>query len=547
MAPFRLILNAYLNPHLRIVQVISCNVNSLMNLTSIVCSLVVLMQFSVIVCMPGDVVYDDSFEGSPLGWSSWSEFPSITSNVSMGPSNRGVRASDASSFPWYFSAPLAAMGDKSTAYGGFLEIHFGHLEYDAMDMPPMDSTSFSAEDDIADVILESYHGGYSIAAFNVMNEGTPGSYWGAIKIRRVPIFPSAFINRDGSRVTKYELVRCLQGLTSFRIRGGYFVGKEVALLLSVKWIEGSGTLDYIPVSYTPRQNAASTSKSCQIGDTYVTHSDAVVEAMAIQFNEIPRICTEATLAVNFKMSSGACINRMRVFDQEGNILGLLFDSIVFSPVNDLYVLFEPSVNDTVALNADVMTRISAADSIHFSFAFDPSAVTFSNLNNCAQVMSATLRFRATACNILEATGLMSADVNMPTTSRVSASSTLSFPRLLSPSRDIGVAIFLTGSINQDYRIFSASLSIISASSNEVSVISFGTGSSFSRVQSHYVLASIPLEKLESYLDSSGSLVFVLNITSVLSSVPSVSPISWKVRIVSATRNCFVRSFILSPW
>jgi hypothetical protein len=237
---------------------------------------------------------------------------------------------------------------------------------------------------------------------------------------------------------------------------------------------------------------------------------------------------------------------MQVFDQEGNVLGLLFDSIVFSPLSELYGLFEPSVNDTVALNADIMTRISAADSIHFSFAYDPSAVTFSNSQNCAQVMSATLRFRATACNILEASGIMSADINMPS-SRVSASSVISFPRLLSPTRDVAVAIFLTGSINQDYRIFSASLTSISGTNDDVSVISFGTKSSSSRVQSYYLLKSIPLEQFESYLNSSGSLVFSLSITSVLSSVPAASPISWKVRIVSATANCFVRSFILSPW
>ena len=512
----------------------------------VVCSLLFVMQFPMMYCMPGDVLFDHTFEGSSLGWNSWSLLPGIASNISLGPAKHGIRGSDESDFPWYFDAPLSAMGDKSAAYGGFLEIHFGHLEYDALNMPPMDYTSFSADIYTADVVMESYHGGYSIAAGNIVNQGTPGSYWGAIKIRRIPIFPSAFVSRNGSPVTKDDLVRCLQGLTSFRIRGGYFKGREVALLLHVKWIEGSGSLDYIPVRSTPRQIAASTSNSCQMGDTYVTHSDAVVEPMAIQFNEIPRICTEATLTVNFQMSSAACINRMQVFDQEGNVLGLLFDSIVFSPLSELYGLFEPSVNDTVALNADIMTRISAADSIHFSFAYDPSAVTFSNSQNCAQVMSATLRFRATACNILEASGIMSADINMPS-SRVSASSVISFPRLLSPTRDVAVAIFLTGSINQDYRIFSASLTSISGTNDDVSVISFGTKSSSSRVQSHYLLKSIPLEQFESYLNSSGSLVFSLSITSVVSSVPAASPISWKVRIVSATANCFVRSFILSPW
>ena len=512
----------------------------------IVCSLLLLMQFPVMFCMPNDVLFDHSFEGSTLGWTSWSLFPGIASDISMGPINRGIRGSDNSSFPWYFNAPLLAMSDKSTAYGGFLEIHFGHLEYDAMDMPPIDHISFSAEDETADVVIESYHGGYSMAVGNFLNQGTPGSYWGAIQIRRIPIIPSSFVNRDGTPVTKDDLVRCLQGLTSFRIRGGYFTGKEVAILFSVKWIEGSGTLDYIPVSYSPRRSAESTSNSCQMGDTYVTHSDAVVEYMAIQFNEIPRICTEATLAVNFKMNSGACINRMQVFDQDGNILGLLFDSIVFSPLSELYGLFEPSVNDTVALNADVMTRISAADSLYFRFANDPSAVTFPISQDCAQVMSATLRFRATACNILEATGIMSADINMPT-SRVSASSTLSFPRILSPTRDIAVAIFLTGFINQDYRIHSASLNAISSTGDVISVISFGTGGSSNRLQSHYLLKSIPLERFESYLNSTGSLDLQLSITSLASSVSSTSPISWKVRIVSATKNCFVRSFILSPW
>ncbi len=493
--------------------------------------------------MPGDILFDHSFEGSSLGWGLWSLTPGIAANFSMGPSNRGVRASDNGSFPWYFNAPLSAMSDKSAAYGGFLEIHFGHMEYDALGVPPMDY--LSAADDVADVVLESYHGGYSIAAGNILNEGTPNSYWGAIKIRRIPIRPSIFVNRDGSAVTKDDLVRCLQGLTSFRIRAGYFGGKEVALLLSVKWIEGDGSLGYIPVSSTPRQNARSTSNSCQMGDTYVTNSQAAVESMAIQFNEVPRICTEATLAVTFAVSSGGCIQRMQVFDQEGNVLGLLFDSIVFSPASELYGLFEQSVNDTVALNADIMTRISAADSIHLSFAFDPSSVTYSNFKNCAEVMSATLRFRATACNILEATGIMSADVNMPT-SRVSASTTISFAPLLSPTRDVSVAIFLTGSINQDYRIYSASLTAISDTKN-TSVISFGTQSSASRLQSYYLLQSIPLNNLESYLDSSGGLSFELKITSVMSSVPATSPISWKVRIVSATKNCFVRSFILSPW
>ena len=512
--------------------------------TGVLCVLVMLVQFPVMFCRPGDILFDHSFEGSTLGWGLWSFVPGIAANFSMGPSKFGVRASDNSSFPWYFNAPLSAMGDKSAAYGGFLEINFGHMEYDALGKPPMDY--MSAADDIADVVLESYHGGYSIAAGNILNEGTPESYWGAIKIRQIPIIPSQFISRDGSPVTKDDLVRCLQGLTSFRIRGGYFGGKEVALLLSVRWIEGDGSLGYIPVSSNPRQNARSTSNSCQMGDTYVTISEAVVEPMAIQFNEMPRICTEATLAVSFAMSSGACINRMQLFDQEGNILGLLFDSLIFSPSSELYGLFERSVNDTVALSADIMSRISAADSMHLSFAFDPSSVTFSNSNNCAQVISATLRFRATACNILEATGVMSSDVNMPT-SRVSASTTISLPQLLSPTRDIAVAIFLTGSINQDYRIYSASLTAISATGNNVPVISFGTTSSASRLQSYYLLKSIPLDDLETYLDVSGSLVFQLNITSVLSSVAATSPISWKVRIVSATKNCFVRSFILSPW
>jgi hypothetical protein len=385
-----------------------------------------------------------------------------------------------------------------------------------------------------------------MVAGNILNEGNPGSYWGTIKIRRIPIVPSSFANRDGSPVSKEDLVRCLQGMTSFRIKGSYFIGKEVAVLFSVKWIEGSGTLNYIPVNFSPRQNAESTSNSCQMGDSYVMNSDAVIEPMAIQFNEVPRICTEATLAVQFKMKSGACVNRMQVFDQEGNILGLLFDSFVFSPSSALYGLFEPSVNDTVALNADIMTRISASDSIYFRLANDPSAVTFPASQDCAQIMSATLRFRATACNIFEATGVMSADINMPT-SRVSASSKLSFPPLLSPSRDIAVAVFLTGYINQDYRIHTASLTAISRSGDTISVISFGTESSLSRMQSHYLLKSIPLETFQSYLNSSGTLDLQLNITSLASSVLSSSPISWKVRIVSATKNCYVRSFILSPW
>jgi hypothetical protein len=503
------------------------------------------MQFPFMLCLPGDILFQHTFDGSSLGWSSWSLLPNVASNVSSGPSNRGIRASDSSSFPWYFDAPLSAMGDKSTAYGGFLEIKFGHLEYDSSGMPAMDDLSFSAVNETADVIMESHHGGYSIAAGNFVNEGTPGSYWGAIKIRRIAILPTTFVSRNGNPVTKEMLVRCLQGLTAFRIRGGYFSGKEVALLMSVKWIEGSGSLGYIPYSSEPRQNPESTSSSCQMGDTYVANSDAVVEPMAIQFNEVPRICTEATLAVNFQVTSGSCINRMRVFDQEGNILGLLFDSIVFSPSSELYGLFEQSISDTVALNADVMTRISAADSIHLSFAYDPTAVTFSNLPDCAQVKSATLRFRATACNILESTGIMSPDINMPT-SRVSASSTISFPRLLSPSRDVGVAIFLTGSIDQDYRIYSASLNAI-ALGQVLPIISFGTASPASRVQSHYLLKSIPLHKLESLLNGSGHLTLSLTISSVMTSVPFASPISWKVRIVSATKNCFVRSFILSPW
>ena len=109
-------------------------------------------------------------------------------------------------------------------------------------------------------------------------------------------------SKNGSAVYKDALVRCLQGLTGMRVRGGMFAGAETAVLLLVEWVEGANAWLAAASTNTaftqPRPVPVVVPRSCQTGDVYKIVSTSTVSPSRIQFGNVPRICSAATLKLS---------------------------------------------------------------------------------------------------------------------------------------------------------------------------------------------------------------------------------------------------------
>lgn len=140
--------------------------------------------------------------------------------------NFGYEVSDNSKWPWYFSAPAAVMGDRSSAYGGVMRINFGHRVYNAEGQDRVDAW---------DVIIEAKGQKCKLG----MKSAFGKKYWGRIRAYDIKLVESAWSRiDDSSLLTRDDFIHCLWGITSLKIRGGHFAGAETAVLLRVQFIEG---------------------------------------------------------------------------------------------------------------------------------------------------------------------------------------------------------------------------------------------------------------------------------------------------------------------
>ena len=91
---------------------------------------------------PGDVLFRHDFRGSTYGWTAQSDYnAAVVTKFGLGMMGNGIEGSDTSSAPWFFQAPMEALGDRSAAYDGLLRVTYGHRAFSANGQAPLDRSS----------------------------------------------------------------------------------------------------------------------------------------------------------------------------------------------------------------------------------------------------------------------------------------------------------------------------------------------------------------------------------------------------------------------
>jgi hypothetical protein len=125
---------------------------------------------------------------------------------------------------WYFEAPGAYLGEKSTAYAGSLSFRRSHSQYVDRATPVLDEW---------DVIISSET--YGIRLGSSLSKLRRLEHTLALTNEAGPVWT----NIDAGHVaSKFELVRVLHDLTSLRIRGGIYGGAEEVWLAMVRMMQG---------------------------------------------------------------------------------------------------------------------------------------------------------------------------------------------------------------------------------------------------------------------------------------------------------------------
>lgn len=112
----------------------------------------------------------------------------------------------------------------------------------------------------------------------------------------------------------------------------------------------------------------------------------------IQFTNLPPICSPASLSLTVSGLVGSLNNYIVITDGDGNTIGTMFDDTnraATDPevVNGLFT-------DTIVLNADVMSRLSASGIVTLNIAFGIKAGMKSKP---LVVKQAVLKFRPSPC------------------------------------------------------------------------------------------------------------------------------------------------------
>jgi len=198
---------------------------------------------------PGDVVQESRFVQGVEGWAVSVEGKGATDGALA--HDRGmkrIKAGDAGNVAWYFEAPEKYLGRQDNFYHSTLNFSLGHFIYDR--------TSGGVDTSIPDVIITSKK--YRLGAVNVFKTGV--STWdysvpftaeafekqcvsgasasgvcvsdGGKCVRNIDCCSqqcvpgkAAWMNlRTNQRATNIEILETLGGLTSLKIRGGYYPG-----------------------------------------------------------------------------------------------------------------------------------------------------------------------------------------------------------------------------------------------------------------------------------------------------------------------------------
>lgn len=125
---------------------------------------------------------------------------------------------------WYFEAPDAYLGEKSTAYAGSLSFRRSHSQYVDRSTPVLDDWDVTISSETYGLRL-----GASLSKLRGLEYALP------LTNEHDPVW----MNIDAGHIaSKFEIVRVLHDLTSVRIRGGIYGGAEEVWLAMVKLIQG---------------------------------------------------------------------------------------------------------------------------------------------------------------------------------------------------------------------------------------------------------------------------------------------------------------------
>lgn len=278
-------------------------------------------------------------------------------------------------------------------------------------------------------------------------------------------------SKNGSAVFKDTLARCLQGLTAMRIRGGMFAGSETAALLSVEWVEGANAWFAAANQNTaftaPRPVPAVIPRSCQTGDVYKIVSTSAISPNRIQFGNVPRICSAATLKLSVLQQGVAGTiaavgdRAIVVYDHFGVALGQIFDEMGDGRAR--VAADDGMQSDYLAISGDAMSRVTSTNYAQFRLSYTPFEAWAAG-SMALQLVRAELRYRVTACNAPLLTGSLppvSPSLNL----EYAFSGFVDVP-VVNPASHLSFALWLSGPTAADRTVTRCSMSIASATNDD---------------------------------------------------------------------------------
>ncbi len=323
---------------------------------------------------------------------------------------------------------------------------------------------------------------------------------------------------NGSAVFKDTLVRCLQGLTGMRIRGGMFAGAETSALLSVEWVEGANAWFAAANTNTaftvPRPVPVVVPRSCQTGDVYKIVSTSTISPNRIQFGNIPRICSAATLKLSIlQQGVGGSIaavgdRAIVVFDHFGIALGQIFDQMGDGRVR--IAADDGMQSDYLVLSADTMARLTSTNYVQFRLSYTPFEAWAAG-SMSLQLVRAELRYTVTACNAPLLTGALPPSPSSPNLEYAFAGF-VDVP-MVNPSSHLTFVLWLSGPASADRTVTRASLFMLSANndSNRQSILNIPTYQPVSFDTALY--ASVLLQDVPTYLRTNNSIRLFIDVAS----------------------------------
>jgi hypothetical protein len=158
-----------------------------------------------------------------------------------------------------------------------------------------------------------------------------------------------------------------------------FAGSETAALLSVEWVEGGNPWFAAANTNTaftaPRPVPAVIPRSCQTGDVYKIVSTSAISPNRIQFGNVPRICSAATLKLSILQQGVAGTlaavgdRAIVVYDQFGVALGQIFDEMGDGRAR--VAADDGMQSDYLAISGDAMSRLTSTNYAQFRLQYTP--------------------------------------------------------------------------------------------------------------------------------------------------------------------------------